>query len=158
MAYCVEADVVPLLGDLELASTLSIQTFIDRASVEIDLALGNRYIVPVDTDDYFTTMLLKTVNAELAASQIFLSQASGGEDNRVNAYGMLLFNRANERLRDYLADKLLPGATPRDEESAGSLGPAAIYQEDEESLFANFNRLTQSPGIFSWGYQSDHRS
>lgn len=142
VGYCTIPDVQPLLGDLELASTLDIQTFIDLAAREIDLALGQRYEVPVVTTDYFTLTLLRTVNAELAASQIFLSQASGGEDNRVNAYGIHLFNRANIRLHDYLIDKILPGLTLLVADSVG-LGPAVIYHEDSASPLTEFYRFVQ---------------
>lgn len=146
MAYCTESDVRPLLGDLELASNLNIATFIDRAAIEVELALGQRYVVPIVAGDYFTNKLLQTVNAELAASQIFLSQASGGEDNRVNAYGMLLFNRANERLKEYLIDKYLPGTEIRDT-SAISVGPTVIYHEDSASPLTAFYRWAQGADV-----------
>lgn len=149
MSYATDADVLPLLGDLELPSTLSITTYVNRASDEIDLALGVRYVVPLTPSDYFTQRLLSVANAELAAAHIFLSQASGGEDNSINSYGKHLWGRAMERLKPYLEGVLtLPGTVLRPDSSIDEgAGPVGIYHEDLVSPVAEFYKFVQGRGV-----------
>lgn len=149
MAYATANDVLPLLGDLTLPSSLNVSTYVDRAAQEIDLVLGARYVSPLSVSDAFTVILLKTVNSELAAAQIFLSQASGGEDNRINAYGKHLWDRAMMRLAPYLGDLGLPGNVLRPDsliDSGSGSGPVAIYHEDSVSPLETFYRYVESPG------------
>lgn len=147
--YCTEDDVLLLLTDLELSSTVDVQSFIDKAATDIDLTLGRRYVVPILSNDYFTTTLLKTVNAELTASQMVMALAQGGEDNRVNAYGMHLYKRATERLSPYYTDLVLPGATLREGEENLAAGPVAIFQEDEVSPLSVYQNFVSDPYYLS---------
>lgn len=161
MAYATESDVTPLLGDLVLPSTLSIGSYVNRGADEIDLWLGLRYIVPIEATDYYTQRLLATANAELAAAHIFLAQASGGEDNKVNAYGLFLYERAQERIAPYLEAMQLPGVVLRPQPALGA-GPIAILQQDDKSLLtAAYGYFGNRPKWYAYsgqGYRSDHRS
>lgn len=143
--YCTTDDVLLLLTDLELSSSVDVDAFIAKSATDIDLTLGRRYVVPILSSDYFTQTLLKTVNAELTASQMVMALAQGGEDNRVNAYGMHLYKRAIERISPYYTDLVFPGATLREGQEALATGPAAIFQEDADSALASYYRFVSDP-------------
>lgn len=157
MSYCTIDDVTPLLGDLEFSSSFDPSPYITKAAADMDLTLGRRYVVPVLSNDYYTNTLLLTVNAELAASQVLMSLAQGGEDNRVNAYAMHLYKRAIERLSPYYTDLVLPGSTLLEGMENLATGPAAIYQEDSESPLTNYYRAMSDPWYSPRLWPSDNR-
>lgn len=143
-SYCTEPDVRPLLGDLELPSTLNIEDFIEKASKDVTLWMGARYALPLlgDPADEYSALLLREASAELAAAYIILAQAQGGEDNRVNAYGRHLYDRAQARLAPYMESLVLPGAVVK-AQGATLGGPIAVYNVDSISPLEDFYRYVQ---------------
>ena len=145
--YCATADVTPLLGDMELPSTLDIPGLINKASADVTLWLGTKYELPLQTtaDDY-TTLLLTESTSELTAAYVILSQAQGGEDNRINAYGKHLWDRSQSRLMPYMTNLALPGTTIR-VTTATKDGPVAVYNADSRSQVENYYLYTQHPPL-----------
>jgi hypothetical protein len=139
--YCTQDDL--LLGDLRISPDVDVDSYIRRAARDIDLALGRRYDTPIETTNAFTINLLRNVASDLASAYLIMAQAQGGEDNQVNAYGLFLYNRARAALDPYIASEFLPGTDPLGPGTDDSVGAAvSIVQEDAESLFAPFKRLT----------------
>jgi hypothetical protein len=146
-SYCTQADVTPLLGDLTLPSTTDFPGMINKASADITLWLGQRYALPLPTGNAYTTLLLTEASAELTAAYIIMAQAQGGEDNRVNAYGKYLADRAASRLNVYMCgETILPGGTViSDTGTVG--GPVAVYNQDSFSPLEYYYRYMQAPTI-----------
>lgn len=154
--YCAASDVLPLLGDLILPTTLDMDAMITKASNEITLYLGSRYEIPIPLTDDFTVLLLQEATSELTAALIIASQAQGGEDNRVNAYGKWLYDRAQERIRPYMCDLSLPDAVVRPSGSTLD-GPVAVFNIDSvspvESFYRYIQQPPQSPYVPVYGYE-----
>lgn len=140
MSYCSVSDL--LLGDLELSSRLIVDDYIARAARDMNTVLGRRYVVPVVSAEQFTKDVLASICADLASAYVVMSTAQGGEDNRVNAYGLFLYNRASAALLEALDGPALPGATMRDA-SAAKRGPVTVTQQDKSSPVETFYNFTQ---------------
>lgn len=144
--YCTVEDL--LLGDLRIPPSVDVDAYIQRAARDIDLALGQRYDTPISTTNPYTVNLLRNVCSDLASAYLIMAQAQGGEDNNVNAYGLFLYNRARNTLDPYRTTETLPGADILGPTTGGGTGPVSIVQEDEESLFAPFKRLTENADFY----------
>jgi hypothetical protein len=151
-SYCTADDVAPLLGDLELASTLDIADYISKASKDVTLWLGARYALPLLSDpaDEYTTLLLRESTAELAAAYVILATAQGGEDNRINAYGRHLHERAQGRLLPYMESLVLPGAVVKAQGTTVG-GPIGVFNVDSVSPLETYYRYIQGEySTVSW--------
>lgn len=143
--YCDESDLQ--LGDTQIPSTMSATAFIIRASRDIDIALGERYVVPITTGTGITPMILRNVAADLAAAYIIFSTAQPSEGNLPNAYALHLYQRAGQALEPYRFTKELPGAVLLPSRSNDL--PISVVQEDAGSLLAAFETFVTTPNPYA---------
>lgn len=156
-AFCTPSDL--LLGDLELASSVKINDYIIRAARDMQVTLAQKYVTPIVSTSPVGKDVLRLVNADLAASYIITAVAQGGEDNRVNAYGVQLWTRANSRLMYYMDEQNLPGVTLLAPASSYSLSPVGVTQEDSGSGVAAYYNFVQNPlhQPPAWPFYFDYR-
>lgn len=146
--YCAPNDM--LLGDLQIPPTIDPNIYIDRASRDVDIAMGAQYTVPLTTLTGRGQIVIKVVTADLASAYLLMAQAQGGEDNTVNAYAMQLYNRAWERLMPFRQGEPLDGAVlahPPDATTGATTGAISIRQQDTNSILTNYERLVHSNPI-----------
>ncbi len=144
-AYCDPADLQ--LGDITVPATLNVNTFITRASRDVDIALGERYLVPVTTGSGITPLILRNVSADLASAYIIFSMATPSETNLPNAYALHLYQRAGLALEDYRFSKTLPGAilvSARPDDL-----PISVQQEDAASLLGAYETFVTTPNPYA---------
>lgn len=138
------------LGDVILPAALDVNTFLIRASRDIDIALGERYVVPILTGTGITPMVLRNVCADLATAYILFSVTQPTENNLPNAYALHLWDRAGRALEDYRFSKTLPGATLI--VTGSSDAPISIVQEDAGSLVGAYETFVTTPNPYAGEY------
>ncbi len=143
--YCDEIDLQ--LGDIQVPSTLLPSTYIIRASRDIDIALGERYLVPVTTGTGITPMILRNVAADLASAYIIFSMATPSENNLPNAYALHLYTRAQQALEPYRFSKYLPGAQLIPSRTDDL--PVSVVQEDAASLLGAYETFVTTPNPYA---------
>lgn len=144
-AYCDVADLQ--LGDLTVPASMSQQSFIIRASRDIDIALGERYMVPISQGTGITPMVLRNVCADLASAYIVFALATPSEGNLPNAYGTQLYQRAGAMLEPFRFTKDLPGAQLVSSRTDDL--PISVVQEDAGSLVAAYETFTTTPNPYA---------
>lgn len=141
--YCTPEDL--LINGTKLPSVVSVEGAIAAAADEIDSEIGQLYETPIyvdpnDVDKRNDYLILKSINAALASGRLITSQATGGEGDRIHAYGVYLINFAYTRIK-----KITNGAIeltsavkrPQPEEDLSRKGPR-ISNGDKYSLVDNF--------------------
>lgn len=153
MAYADADDL--MLGDLERPTTFATEVvaYLDAATRDVNLYLGQKYTVPITaTVGSQTELLLRAATADLASAYYVMARASGGEDNKVNAYAMHLYTRALNRLKVYVeGDQLLDGVVVLASNDAMSAGPVAIYQTDRISPLETYYRWLETSSYATYG-------
>lgn len=145
IAYCDPTDLQ--LGDITLPASVSATSYIIRASRDIDLALGERYQVPILTGTGITNMVLRNVAADLASAYILFSLAQPSEGNVANAYATVLYQRAAMTLEPYRTSKELPGALLAAGRTDDS--PVSVVQEDAASLLGAYETFVTTPNPYA---------
>ena len=150
MSYCNYDDVVAIKGDLILPKSVDVDGFTDRAAADIDVALSERYIVPVATTNAQTVAVLKSIASDLACGRLILSIAAAAEDSNLQSYGKFLINRSISGDRNQgtigLQDirnggYVLPGATLKTGVTSAALykvgisSPAVGGLDEDKSYF-----------------------
>lgn len=138
MAYCEVADL--LKGDLPLGPQYGTgQGFVDTASDEMDVVLGQLYVTPIVLADTPTNrpsqLWLKTCNKFIASGRLILDIALAAEDDNLNAYGLSMLNQGLAMLKaiqDGAAS--ITGATPLDPTAGTYATGPVLFNEDSESL------------------------
>lgn len=142
-AYCIDADAIIYLGDLELPNAFEMSEWVNKTADEMDLLLGQYYELPIELTEANPTqradaLLLKKINEMLAAGRSILSMAIGGEKSVVHAYGNQLISDATKELARIAAGRtVLEGATLKPDETAKQSGPM-ISNKDEFSMVDAF--------------------
>lgn len=146
--YCDIADLQ--IGDTQLPPNKDPRDYIVRASRDIDIALGELYVVPLTyVVSGITPLVLRNVAADLASAYIIFSQAQVSESNLPNAYAMHLWQRAKAALDPYVCNgKSLPGATPTTEQGT-NMDPVSVVQEDAGSLLAAYETFVTTPNPYA---------
>lgn len=93
-AYSDVADL--LIGDMQLGSMLDPQKAIDDAYAEMNIRIGMVYEMPLPmsllSDN--NKNLLRLINNRLASGRLIMAAATGGEAQKVHAYGQSLVEMA----------------------------------------------------------------
>lgn len=147
--YCSPNDM--LLGDLQIPPSVDPSLYIDRASRDIDIAMGAIYEVPLTSLTGRGALVIKSVSADLASAYLLMAQAQGGEDSVVNAYAMQLYQRAWDRLMPFRQGEPLEGgvlANPPDPSTGASSAAVSILQKDKYSLLDRYEVLVHSDPIY----------
>lgn len=101
-AYISPAEVQQQLGDMTIATGISLDALASDAAGEMNVRLGERYVVPINLDAPTLAahhkLLLRLINARLAAGRFLLATTSPAEDRELHEYGMYLVNLAYEDL------------------------------------------------------------
>lgn len=154
--YCAEADLLISGTRMPVGMQVSAQTAISAAAEEIDAAIGMLYVTPVtvnenDPDLRFDTLTLKRINAVLASGRLITSQAAGGEQSNVHAYGEYLLKFGWGLLKQIQSREIeLTSAVPieRPDENALRRGPLLVTDNQKVSLVDSFYQNFQ-PGGFT---------
>lgn len=162
MAYCEETDIIRLVGDLPLPSgdILTPTAFMQDAADEIDSAIGFRYFTPVDVDALEKPdqrpikLILKRINAWLAAGRLLEAVDQAGEGGRVHNYAYKLITDATAALCSIAEGKTIldiptAGEDPDEDQISGPL----IANVDDHSMVESFyNRTPAEPPYVSGRY------
>lgn len=149
MPYCVQADL--LLGEIPTPSYMDVLKYIDNASEEVDVALGQLYTTPIEVVEIAqnkpTTLFLKQVTAKLATGRIIMAAATGKQDIEVNAYGKYLIDEAWGAIANVLSGNyVLPGATQIDA-PASDVGGVRLKNVDAISQVEGFYNQVQAQPV-----------
>lgn len=143
MAYCGVDNL--LTGDIPLPMGVSPQQNINSAADEIDAALGQLYITPIEIDPLDpavrpSILVLKGVNAKLASGRIIMAADAGGQDNSLHAYGLSLIREARGTLIQLRSSSdSLPGAALLPVVQGVNVGKGPIIlNRDPKSLVDGF--------------------
>ena len=153
-AYCATTDMVN--GNIPIPSYMSAQKIVDDAADEIDSRIGHVYTTPVvlDTNDPKTRparLLLKRINAHLATGRLILALDSGGEDDRLHAYGFNLVKESLEALNAIASGQVtLEGATSLLDDSSRQTAVIVNNVDAESNVEAFYDRVA-SPA-YTYGY------
>jgi hypothetical protein len=156
MPYCIDTDL--MLGNLPIASGVSIPRYIQDAADEIDTCISRLYKTPVVfgtsllQEQYRATiLLLKRINSHLASGRMIMALDSSGEETQLHAYGKSLVDGALKVLEMIENRELdLEGADPNTNLPSIDVHPYGIvFQLDEVSLVESFY-AAHDP----WGYPS----
>lgn len=133
-------------GDIPLPSYMGDGTsYLDRASEEIDAALGHIYQTPFIIDINIpenrpSILFLKKICWLLASGRLVLDLAAAGENDNQHAYGLGMLKEGLALLKQ-LSDQdiVLPGAQRLSgAESDSSFTGPVLFNEDPESLVKEF--------------------
>lgn len=97
-----------LVGDIAI-DHIDVDPFIDGAENEINVHLGQFYVLPVSASGYSLT-LLNLIQGRLASGRLIMAQSAGDQD--ILNYGKSLVDFAYERLYTIGASIDITGATP----------------------------------------------
>lgn len=152
MAYCSAGDL--LIGDIELSSTLSKESFLRDAFDEMNARLGFTYVLPLTGLPVHAVTLLKMINARLASGRLLMSVAAPVEDNGIHQYGAWLIKEAYADLMAIVNGQIvLVGAVSNVEPHPNA---GTIVNHDAESAFEMFeNNVTRATP--SWWQPGDVR-
>lgn len=162
-AYVGPGDVKAQLGDMTIASSINLDAIASDAAGEINIALGERYVVPInmsapDLLDHHK-LLIRLINARLAAGRFLLAVTSATEDRDLWAYGKYLIDLAMNDIDRIVSGKTILGGQT-DSTSTSDLsdetGPmisnhdsmSAVYAFEES--FMRGNLIGQQWGPGSW--------
>jgi len=134
------------------------ETAISMAAEEIDTKIGMLYQTPVSVEENdptkrFDTLTLKRINALLASGRLITSMATGGEQDRVHAYGEYLLRMALAHLDQIQSGVIkLTSAIPIEQADQNPLnkGPLLVTDNQKGSLVDSFYQNFQ-PGGFTPG-------
>lgn len=151
MAYATEPDVLSLLGDLAISSSINVLGVIQDAANEIDSHLGELYVVPIVVASLpaHQAGMLKMMNARLAGGRLIMALAVGGEDRQLQAYGASLAQLAYDDLNRIVGGSVLLGGQ-------AEVGPTravdipGIVNYDEESAVYAFENTVLGGGTWWW--------
>lgn len=159
MAYCDSSDLV--LGGIPMPAETTATTYVNAAADEIDSYLAGLYVTPitvpmipdsvppapVDPRHRQTTLTLKRINSHLASGRLITALASGGEDDQVHAYGLMLIREALaalNQLKTGIPD--LQGVVKHEIANEASLR-GAVYNVDPTSQVEDFYGMAAPGGI-----------
>lgn len=156
--YCETGDLYISGVRMPQGMQMTPDTAIGLAAEEIDTMIGMLYQTPIsveenDPDKRFDSLTLKRINALLASGRLITSMATGGEQNRVQAYGEYLLRMAFDHLKQIQTGVIkLTSATPIEQADNNSLnkGPILVTDNQQVSLVDSFYENFQ-PGGFTPG-------
>lgn len=153
--YCVETDL--LISGVRLPQGIQVtpESVISAAAEEIDAAIGTLYVTPITTNENdpdlrFDSITLKRINAVLATGRLITSMATGGEQNRVQAYGEYLLKFGWALLTEIRDGTVkLTSATPIEQSDSNALrrGPLLVQDNQQVSMVDSFYQNFQPGGI-----------
>lgn len=157
MAYCESSDLVT--GGIPLPANTTTQDYIKNASDEIDSYLAALYVTPItvpmlpdginpiDSKHRQTILTLKRINAHLASGRLLTSLASGGEDDQVHAYGLMLLREALAAIKQLATGSPdLHGSTKQEESNEADMR-GAVYNVDPYSQVESFYGMAAPGGL-----------
>lgn len=153
--YCVEADLLISGTRLPQGMQVTATSAISAAAEEIDAAIGMLYQTPVTVEEddpakRFDTLTLKRINALLASGRLITSMATGGEQNRVQAYGEYLLRFGWGLLKQIQDGTIkLTSAVPIDQPDSNATrrGPLLVTDNQQASLVDSFYQNFQPAGF-----------
>lgn len=150
-----------LTGNVPMPDYLSPEKYVQDAANEIDSKIGFLYQTPIDVSTNSDVprparLLLQRINNFLASGRLLMAAASGGEDDRVHAYGFYLVQQATLAL-DALAlgDPMLEGAVPIDTGEAAAITSIIVNNLDPESNVEAFYDRVMNPSYFYGGWEAE---
>lgn len=129
-AYCEAGDLV--VGN-SLRRTGDDEKFIEIGRQEVDEALGQIYVLPLTPAPAANTvyaLMLKRANAMIASGRMILSNATGGEDSSVHAYGMYCLSEGQAILQRIVSGQIDLVGIQRIEVGGSTANAPSIVQVD----------------------------
>lgn len=153
--YCLPADLLISGTRLPQGMQVTPESVISAAAEEIDAAIGMLYVTPVTVEEddpakRFDTLTLKRINALLASGRLITSMATGGEQNKVQAYGEYLLRFGWAQLKEIQNGTIkLTSATPieQTDSDATRRGPLLVSDNQQVSLVDSFYQNFQPAGF-----------
>jgi hypothetical protein len=154
MAYCEKSDLK--YGQLPIAQVVDVNKYINDAADEIDIALGTRFITPVelDTDAHneqrTLELILKKINSDIASGRVILAVTISNEDLQTNAYGMALLKAGCATL-DALASGAYnyPGLVPLPGSPEERSNTIVVRNQDSQSGVDAFYQSVAPGGLYA---------
>jgi hypothetical protein len=151
------------LGDMTIASSISLDAIAANAAGEMNIAIGERYLVPLNLDApallSHHRLMIELINARLAAGRFLLSQTSPVEDHDLWAYGKYLVDLAQMDIDRIVSGRVILGGQT-DSTSTSDLsdetGPMVSNHDSMsavtafEESFMRGNLIGQSWGPGEW--------
>ena len=144
------------LGDMSIASSISLDAIAKDAAGEMNVRLGERYITPLDLDAVALLphhrRMVELINARLAAGRLIMSIASPSEDRDLHRYGQYLVDLAMADLDLIVSGRVILGGqtdatvTIDQDEHRGP----SIANVDEESGVEAFNQAFYGGNWSTW--------
>lgn len=150
--YCEVTD-MPLREDIEISLEIDKQKYVNDAADEIDSIIGSLYKTPVkyepmEAEKYrHSILILKKINAHLAAGRLIMAVASPEESTTLDAYGFSLVKNSLDALDKILnRNIILEGAAINSNEpSEYTTSRGYIYNEDKTSSVESFYQIIDPP-------------
>ena len=113
--YCTVEDL--LTGEIPTPAYIDKSSYIQLAADEINIVLGQRYVVPVAVpigpEFEPSRLILKQINIFIATGRLIMAAAAGGSDTDIHAYGFSLLKQGQTMLMKISSGEVgLLGATP----------------------------------------------
>lgn len=97
-AYIGPVDVQELIGDMTVSGSVDLAAVASDAASEMNIRLGERYVVPLNITSPSLAahhkIMIKLINARLAAGNLLMSTASATEYHELHNYGKWLREQA----------------------------------------------------------------
>lgn len=144
LAYIGPDQVQNHLGDLQVSSSISLDSVAEDAADEMNVRLGERYVVPlVLTAPELLPhhrKLIEQINGRLAAGRLIMSMASPSEDRDLHNYGKYLVDLAHGDLELIASGRVVLGGQAQStaESSADDATGPKVYNLDGESGVEQF--------------------
>lgn len=147
-AYCEVNDLK--IGDITMRPTEDMKNFVQWGGEEIDIALGTRYAVPINTAatgfPYHEKLILKHINVLISSGLFMLSAAAGVME--AHQYGQSLLEEGRNRLSLLVGGSVvITGADPAT--SPIETAPT-IVNADDVSGVDMFYEVTMREDPWTW--------
>jgi hypothetical protein len=141
LAYIDPDQVQNHLGDLQISSSISLDSVAEDAADEMNVRLGERYVVPLNLAHASLLphhkKLVEQINARLAAGRLIMAVASPSEDRDLHNYGKYLVDLAMADLDLVVSGRVLLGgqtASTVATDPDAHRGPSIFNQDDESGV------------------------
>lgn len=158
-AYIGPAEVRGQLGDMSISSGLSLDGFATDAASEMNVRLGERYVVPLDMEApelaAHHKAMIEMINARLAAGRLLLAVTSPAEDRDLWNYGRYLVDLAMADLDLIVSGRVILGGqgdSTTESNLSDETGPLG-YNHDQMSAVEAFEESFMRGNLIgqSWG-------
>lgn len=142
-AYIGPEAVKAQLGDMTIASSISLDAIAVDAANEMNISIGERYTVPLDIDSPALLphhkLLIQLINARLAAGRFLLSITSPTEDRDLWAYGRYLVDLATADLDRIVSGRVVLGGqedSTSESDVSDETGPMLVNHDEVSAVYA----------------------